>query len=254
MRQDADRLQQFYATPLGRMVSRVTLAKLCAAWESVAGLDVLGLGFATPFLEGLPGQPRRCLAAMPETQGALVWPPPPSKNCTVLVDEARLPLQDAVFDRVLLVHALEEAEAPVRLLREVWRVTAPEGRVIVVVANRAGLWALNEGQPFGRGRPYSRRQLAELLRHNLFEPVATARALYAPPWSRAASVAEPLERLGALLAPGFGGVLLMEAVKRLSPPPAVRSPAVRVGAVVRPTLPRPQEQATLGAVQHREQR
>jgi hypothetical protein len=68
-------------------------------------------------------------------------------------------------------------------LREVWRVTAPEGRVIAIAANRTGLWARTDSTPFGHGRPYSRSQLAALLRDAMFEPTASARALYAPPWS-----------------------------------------------------------------------
>lgn len=256
MRLDAARLQHFYATPLGQVVRRMTLSKLRATWEDISGLDVLGLGFPGPYLEGLAGAPRRCLAAMPSAQGASPWPGGRAKGCALLVDETRLPLRDAVFDRVLLVHALEEAEAPTRLLREIWRVTAPEGRVVVVVTNRVGAWALSEAQPFGHGRPFTRGQLASLLRSNLFEPMAAARAMYLPPlpWRPALALADGVEKLGGLLAPGFGGLLLMEAVKRLTAPPAPSGALARVRAAVKPALPRPQEQFTLGAVQHPEPR
>jgi len=254
MRQDAASLSHFYATPLGRVVQRMALAKLRAAWEDVSGLDVLGFGYAGPFLDGLSGTPRRSIAAMPSEQGAEPWPQ--NGRCrSLLTDETRLPLRDALFDRVLLAHALEEAETPTRLLREIWRVTAPEGRVIVIVANRAGAWTLTEGQPFGHGRPYSRSQLAGLLRNNLFEPMATARAVYAPPWpwAPALALADGLEKIGAVAAPGFGGLLLMEAVKRLTAPPPPKGALAKVRAVVKPALPRPQEQVTLGALQHCEE-
>jgi SAM-dependent methyltransferase len=122
-----------------------------------------------------------------------------------------------VFDRVLLVHALEEAPDARILLREIWRVMAPEGRLAVVAANRAGLWARADGTPFGHGRPYSRGQLAGLLSEALFEPIASARALYAPPldWPLVFALGEGLERAGRILAPAAGGLVLMEAVKRL---------------------------------------
>ena len=36
-------------------------------------------------------------------------------------------------------------------LREIWRVLAAGGRVILVVPNRAGIWARTEATPFGHG-------------------------------------------------------------------------------------------------------
>jgi hypothetical protein len=88
---------------------------------------------------------------------------------------------------------------------------------MVIAANRAGLWARADGTPFGHGRPYSRGQLGALLSEALFEPTASARALYAPPldWPLIFALSEGFERAGRLLTPGSGGLVLMEAVKRL---------------------------------------
>ena len=108
---------------------------------------------------------------------------------TALSEEARLPFMDAVFDRVLMVHGLEECDAAPAMLREVWRVMAPEGRLVVIAANRWSLWAQSDISPFGYGRPYSRTQLASLLGDSMFEPVVSARALYVPPWRWAAGAA-----------------------------------------------------------------
>ena len=51
----------------------------------------------------------------------------------------------------------------------------------------------------------------------MFEPVASARALYAPPstWTPFVRAAEAFERVGELVWPAQGGLVLMEAVKRL---------------------------------------
>lgn len=190
--------------------------RLKAAWGDAAGLDVLGLGFATPWLDPFRPSARRVVALMPAAQGAERWPHG-GGALTVLGDETRLPFIDAVFDRVLIVHALEEAEAPHPLLREIWRVMAPEGRLVVITANRWSLWAQSEATPFGQGRPYSRRQLARLLADNLFEPIASARALYAPPvaWTPLLKLADALEPVGEIAWRAFGGLVMMEAVKRL---------------------------------------
>ena len=212
MRRDVLHLREFYATPLGRAARALVAAKVREAWDHGRGLDILGLGYATPYLEGLK-QARRTVAAMPAAQGAEVWPAgEPPRVC--LTHEATLPLRNALFDRVLLVHALEESDDPLAVLRETWRVLSPSGRVIIVAANRRGPWANAEGTPFGHGRPYTRSQLEALVREADLEPTAWSRALYLPPWGFAASWAEGLEQVGARLWPMLSGVILLEAVKQ----------------------------------------
>ena len=81
----------------------------------------------------------------------------------MLVDETELPLIDEGADRILLVHMLEWSENPLELLRELWRVLAPNGRLLLIVPNRRGLWARVDTTPFGYGSPFSRSQLTKLL-------------------------------------------------------------------------------------------
>lgn len=216
MRVDVLALQRFYASPLGVATHRAVARRLAALWPNTAGLDVLGLGYATPFL-GAFNDPRRAVAMMPAAQGAEPWCALGARVSTALAEETRLPFMDAVFDRVLLVHALEECDAAHTMLREVWRVMAPEGRLVVIAANRWSWWAQSGATPFGHGRPYSRTQLGTLLSDSMFEPVVSARALYAPPitWAPLVRASEAFERVGELLWPAQGGVVLMEAVKRL---------------------------------------
>lgn len=216
MRVDVLALQRFYASPLGDAARRMTARRLAALWPSAEGLDVLGLGYATPYIERFRSQARRVVALMPAEQGVEPWPAGGACG-SALADEARLPFIDAVFDRVLVVHALEESNALRPMLREIWRVMAPEGRLVVVAANRWSLWAQSDATPFGHGRPFSRRQLAALLADSMFEPVASARALYAPPshWTAFVRAADAFERVGELVWPALGGLVLMEAVKRL---------------------------------------
>lgn len=202
--------------------------KVSEAWGEGAGLDVLALGYGTPFVGGVHGKARRTVAAMPAGQGVEVWPAG-GCNAACLAPDDALPFPNALFDRVLAAHALEESDNPLTLLREVWRVLAPSGRVIIAVTARHGLWANAEGTPFGEGRPYSRRQLELLVREAELEPVGWTRALYAPPFNWAARWAEGFETAGAILWPPFAGVILMEAVKQTF---AVRPRGVRVRARV----------------------
>jgi len=213
MRRDVLELRAFYASPLGKAAREMVGRKVAEAWGDIRGLDLLGLGYATPYLEPLWPDARRAVAAMPAAQGVEVWPGQPA-NLACLADEFALPLPNALFDRILCVHALEESDDPVALLREVARVLAPSGRVILTVAARNGLWANAEATPFGHGRPYTRGQLEALLREADLEPSGWTRALYVPPFGWAARWAEGFEQVGARIWPRFSGLILMEAVKQ----------------------------------------
>lgn len=246
MRVDVLALQRFYASPLGEVAQRACGRRLAALWPNVSGLDMLGLGYPSPYLAPFRASARRVVSMMPAAQGAEPWPAE-ATVLTTLAEEARLPFMDAVFDRVLLVHALEEADAAHAMLREVWRVMAPEGRLVVIAANRWSLWAQSDATPFGHGRPYSRTQLGMLLSDALFEPVASARALYAPPWRPMVKAAEAFERVGELIWPAQGGLVLMEAVKRL-----YASTARSDGRVLLAKVPERTRQETPGSLPKRD--
>jgi SAM-dependent methyltransferase len=233
MRRDVLELRQFYATPLGRAAREMVSRKVLEAWDDAKDLDVLGLGYATPFLGSIRPAARRVVAAMPAQQGVELWPGN-GPNLACLSAEDSLPFQNAFFDRILAVHALEESPDPIALLRETWRVLSPTGRVVVVTAARNGLWANAERTPFGHGRPYTRSQLADLLREAELEPTGWTRALYVPPVAWMAGWAEGFEQAGSRLWPGFAGLVLTEAVKESF---AVKAKAQRVRVpIARPAL------------------
>ena len=213
MRRDVLELRQFYASDLGRAARVMVERKLTEAWGDTLGLDILALGYATPFIATFRDRARRVVAAMPAQQGVEVWPAD-GRNLSTLTPEDALPFPNALFDRILVVHGLEESADPVGFLREVWRVLAPSGRAIITVASRNGLWANTEATPFGHGRPYSRIQLAELMREADLEPSGWTRALYVPPVGWMARWSDGFEQTGSRLWPGFAGLLLMEAVKQ----------------------------------------
>lgn len=212
MRRTVEDLNRFYASPEGAMVRRLVGNKLAEAWPDLRGLDMLGIGYCTPYLEGCV-EPRRVLSAMPGGQGAEIWPAD-MKVRTVLVEEEALPFPSALFDRILMMHALEEAPAPQNLLLEASRLLSASGRLIIGVAARGGFWAHAERTPFGYGQPYSRLQLEAALRDAELEPLAWSYALYAPPWAAVRRWAAPLERILPAIWPISGGLILMEAARR----------------------------------------
>ena len=216
MHPDVFELRDFYNRPLGTVVRRLLTSRIRARWRSVEGLPVMGLGFAIPYIGMFRGEASRLGALMPGEQGVLAWPAS-GPGATVMVEEAMLPLPDASVERLLAVHCLEGSERSSSLLREIWRVLTPEGRLLLVVPNRRGIWARLDSTPFGHGRPYSRAQLERLLGDALFTPIECTPALYMPPFDRAWLVrwATVFERLGAALWPGFAGVIIVEAKKEL---------------------------------------
>jgi len=222
MHLDVSELRDFYARPLGQTVRRLLTHRIRARWGRLDGGTLIGLGFATPYLGAFRGEALRIGALMPAEQGALVWPRTERGPCqTALVDEHHLPLPDNSVDRLLVVHCLETAEGARPLLRELWRVMAPEGRLILIVPNRRGVWARLEATPFGHGRPFSRSQLERMLAEALFTPLDVSWALHMPPVERAVVLrsATTCERVGARFARGLGGVVIVEARKELVAPP-----------------------------------
>src|SRR3989442_1581347 len=101
-------------------------------------MRMVGIGYPTPYLGLFRDEAERCLAFMPAAQGVVKWPSD-RPALAALVDEDELPLPEAAVDRVLLVHAIETSQNVGALLREVWRVLAAGGRLLVVVPNRRGL-------------------------------------------------------------------------------------------------------------------
>ncbi|MHA1597278.1 MAG: class I SAM-dependent methyltransferase [Alphaproteobacteria bacterium] len=213
---DAIDLRDFYETGRGRIARRMIRRAIHARWPDLGGMDVLGLGFPTPYLGDYLGHSRRVIAAMPAAQGVLHWPAD-GPGATTLVNEYELPFPDMSMDRVLMVHALECSDNVRPMMREVWRVLSDNGRLLVVTPNRRGLWARFERTPFGRGRPYSPRQLSAVLRENMFMPNGAGRALFMPPTrSRMIQAAAPaLEEIGRRWFGTFSGVVIAEATKQI---------------------------------------
>ena len=89
MRRSIEDLRTFYGEPAGALVRRLLARRLDDAWGEAVNCDVLGIGYATPWLDAFVGA-RRLVAAMPGGQGVEHWPSV-GKNRTVLVDDRACP-------------------------------------------------------------------------------------------------------------------------------------------------------------------
>ena len=211
---DARDAAEFYATDLGRMTAGLLRQKLLELWPDCARLSILGLGYTGPYLQLWREQAARSIALSPQQMGSAPWPlGRAGLACTA--EEDALPFPDLLFDRILFVHGLEQADNARRSLREAWRLLKDDGRLIAVVPNRRGMWAYAESTPFGHGQPYSQRQLARVLNGLFFRVERQEAALFAPPvnWRPILRGFNLWERAGSALVPQLAGLTIIEASK-----------------------------------------
>jgi len=214
MAADVHAAADFYATARGAVTARLLRERLILLWPNLTGQSLLGLGYGAPYLRLWRDQARHCIGVTPAQIGVARWPGG-APNLTCTAEEDALPFPDLTFDRILLIHGLEAAENARRMLREVWRVLKDDGRLLIVVPNRRGLWAHLEATPFGHGQPYSSGQLGRLLAASLFRVERRDAALYLPPstWRLVLRSGPLLDRTGRRLLPALAGVTITEAVK-----------------------------------------
>lgn len=228
---------RFYRSRLGKAARTAVQAEIRAHWPDVTGCSVAGIGYATPYLKQFEGEADRLVAIMPAHQGVTHWPRG-KPNRTALAEESSLPFDTLSVDRLLLVHAVENSEHLRAMMRECWRVLSGQGRLLIVVPSRRGIWSRIERTPFGHGKPYSKAQMERLLKDSLFEPLSITRALYTPPsdWDIVLRSAPALERLGRRWFPRLGGALFVEAHKQVYAATPARRLAFRPRLVPVPEL------------------
>ena len=244
MAEDVARLIEFYKSPLGRISRALVREQIIDLAGNIGGLRVLGLGFATPYLRFTLARAERVVALMPARQGSSAWPRE-SPSHTVSCDPLEMPLTDAAADLIIAVHAFEHIADAEELMRELWRVAAPNAKLILVVPRRRGIWAQSDNTPFGSGNPFSRSQLEKLLRDHSFTPEVWRDALFLPPVQRSLVLksARFFERAGRLFGPAFAGVTCVRARKELFPAVARRQ---RKERYVRVSALAPQAAMTAG--------
>jgi SAM-dependent methyltransferase len=211
---DVHAAADFYATAQGAVTARLIRERIAAFWPDMTGKAVLGLGYAPPYLRAWREEARLAVALTPAQIGAARWPAG-AANLTCMAEEDALPFSGPVFDRVLLVHGLENAENLRGMLREVWRVLKDDGQLMVIAPNRRGMWAYFEQTPFGHGTPYTAGQVGRMLANSMFRVERREMALCMPPIaSRVILRSNRLfERAGRWATPQFAGVIITEAVK-----------------------------------------
>lgn len=210
-------LKKFYESDIGGVVRETLQQHIAEIWPNVRGLRVMGCGYALPYLDAFNKQlPERVISMMPRGQGVQYWPGD-KKNLTFCCEEYGFPIESASIDRAILTHHLEGANDISASIHEVWRVLKANGRALIIVPNRIGVWARAEWSPYGHGRPFTMTQLSNLLQHNSFEQVSHKGALFMPPIDGSSVIlrsAKMFEKMGGTILPFVAGVHIVEVRKR----------------------------------------
>lgn len=227
----ADRLAEWLEGPLGESLQALEAHRLREILPALPGTFAVQLG----------GFGRRdLLESSPTAVHVLIDPrnAPLSGQYIQALPEA-LPLDGKSVQVVLLPHTLDMSEDPHQLLREVHRVLAPEGYVVVVGFNPVSLWGLRRLVQNSRNRlPWCAhwiglRRLKDWLALLDFELTHGSMLYYRPPLRRQRLMDRLffLERMGDRWWPLAAAVYVVVAKKRtlgLTPiPPALRRSRVR---------------------------
>ena len=229
-RPDVTDLHTFYSSPLGMATCRAlrwSIHQLLPAAPENMVQQMMGLGYALPYLLPFLEDKNRIGAVMPAGQGVIHWPRNDTHNLTVLAEETELPFHNQSIDKALIVHALEFTDMGL-FLPELWRVLSPGGQALFIVPSRTGCWSRAEKTPFGHGRPYTALQLERALKDAYFIPLKTRHALFLPPTKMRVMLhfSKLLERIGHFLGLPFGGVIMVLAEKRVHAPiNGIKAPA-----------------------------
>jgi len=222
-------LEAFYSGRLGQLAAlhmKNTIERMPNGGQAFLENVDFGLGFVSPLLAGQKP------VLMPAQQGTVC-----GAGQNILIDEHLLPFGDNRVGSLLAMHYLEHSRDADHALRELWRIMVPEGRLLLIVPNRRGLWSRRDLTPFGVGHPYSRRQLRRLCQEAGFVAVAWSSALHFMPFRHQgfASIANLMENAGRIILPEMAGALVVLLIKRVPAPITYKRHRPKyVGAVIQP--------------------
>lgn len=205
--------EAWFATPAGRHLAGLERRCLDGILGGVFGYYALQVGMhGHDMLGGSPINTRLRIGR--------------SRLCDVRADPRNLPFSSSSVDLVLIAHALEFSSHPEAVVREAFRALRPEGHLVVVGFNPAGLYGLRRRLDTGGEYPWHGdfvfpHRIRDWFAVLGLTPRGGARVGYAPPWlsSEGDWLRDRLEHAGRRWWPMLGGAYVIQAIKRI---PAIR--------------------------------
>lgn len=202
-------LSHWLTAPRGRALLAGEARLVAESLEDCFGWEMLQVGAW--------GEGRGLLAGARTRSQALVGSAP-GPGVDVVSRSGSLPVSSDAIDCVLLPHTLEFESDPYGLLREVDRVLAGDGKLLVLGFAPWSPWGLRAaaqrtGYPPGLRRLLSERRLRDWLRLLGYDLGETRHYLYELPWGTPPAAGCRLRR--GLVYPWPAGAYLLKARKRL---------------------------------------
>ncbi|MEO8936622.1 MAG: class I SAM-dependent methyltransferase [Burkholderiaceae bacterium] len=251
-------LSEWLETAPGRYVLAWEQAQFDAVVADIFGFNAVQIGL--PELQALRNNRMPFVFAAGESSEQLVDAcdhDPSRLRAHVLVRLEELPFASQSIDLLVLPHALEFADDPHHVLREVERVLIPEGQVLISGFNPVSLWGLRQvvgrssSAPFlpRAGQFLSLPRLKDWLKLLGLEVDRGHFGCYRPPFNadRWQSRFGFMESAGSRWWSYCGAIYMVHAVKRvkgmrlIGPPWKERK---RVPAALQPTVSRARETST----------
>lgn len=228
------------ASPLGQLFLEQEAKELLSLIHPLYGNNILCLG-ESPFLSGVNKSKLTDKIWLHPTQAV------PYEHGSVICGRPdKLPIGDHEIDIVYLAHYLGSVQNPHEVLRESYRVLAPEGHVVISGFNPWSLWGLKRF--FGFLAPHwpwnthflSVARLKDWLALLGFQWVSVRFYFFRPPFAAGLKKLQWMEGVGNTCWPIFGGHYLILAKKRVIPltvfRPVWRPKAVKVEGLVGPAF------------------
>lgn len=149
----------------------------------------------------------------PSSMGGTVWSANNINSHALICDHDILPFGDMQCDYIILCHALEHSKDSEDLLKSCHDALNPNGKLIIIVPARQGIWARSPYTPFGQGKPYSLTQLRYLLRKANMEITKHKRIFHTHPYlyKNFLKLHQIIDIIIKNIAYHLGGVLIVEA-------------------------------------------
>ncbi|MFO8024670.1 class I SAM-dependent methyltransferase [Thiohalophilus sp.] len=213
------RLEQWYATRLGRLLAEQEQQQLDTELVNLFGYHLLHLGSPADeaVLRSSRVNHRMRTRLDPDSRAA------EQDERVLCLQPTALPFTPDSLDVVVLSHVLEFSNDPHTVLREVGRSLIPQGHMAILGFNPLSLWGLasllrgGKGQLPWCGHFMTLTRLKDWLALLGFDVVQQRRYFYRPPWQRSRLMQRLafLERVGSRLWPFLGGGYLLVARKRV---------------------------------------
>lgn len=125
------------------------------------------------------------------------------------------PFKQEEIASVIMLHSFEFLTHPDAFVATLWQSLVSDGELVLFVPNRSGLWARGDRNPFGQGKPYSKRQIVSLLNKGGFVIDSVQPLLFCPPTQNKVFLKSFsfIENVGQKFLPAGGGIYKIVARK-----------------------------------------